>query len=243
LPLRGRLETSVQDEALPLNIVFTGSYLYSFGVYQDYYVRIYLSNHSPSSIAWIGSLEVMFNLAMGLVSGKLFDEGYFHAVEIFSGSLFVFSLFMLSLAKPFQYYQIFLAQGVGMGLGIGLTFVPTVSITVHHFRHRRGLASGVALSGSSAGALVFPIMLNHLLPRVGFGQAVRATAYLAMAMIIMGNLLMRTRLPPRSKRPPSSAPPPSIKSFFTDAPYMFAVAGCVPSKRSIPFTNFIYLGL
>lgn len=81
---------------------------------------------------------------------------------------------MLSLTKEDQYYQVglqgamcqpradreikvFLSQGLGMGIGLGLTFVPTTSVTVRHFKRRRALASGVALSGSSAGALVFPI--------------------------------------------------------------------------------------
>jgi MCP family monocarboxylic acid transporter-like MFS transporter 10 len=64
---------------------------------------------------------------------------------------------MLSLSKPHQYYQIFLSQGVGMGLGVGFTFVPTLSNLAHHFYDRKALATGIALSGSSTGALIFPI--------------------------------------------------------------------------------------
>jgi MFS family permease len=44
-----------------------------------------------------------------------------------------------------------------MGLGLGLTFLPSVGITVHHFKRRRGLASGIVMSGSAIGATVFPI--------------------------------------------------------------------------------------
>jgi hypothetical protein len=28
---------------------------------------------------------------LGLISGKLFDNGHFHAVEIFGGAMFIFS--------------------------------------------------------------------------------------------------------------------------------------------------------
>lgn len=84
----------------------TFGYVYSYGVYQDYYTRIFLKNHSPSSIAWIGSIQLMMPLALGLVSGKLFDAGYFHHL-IFSGSvIFTTSLFMVSLVQPDQYYQV-----------------------------------------------------------------------------------------------------------------------------------------
>jgi hypothetical protein len=47
-----------------------------------------------------------------------------------------------------------------MGVGLGFTFVPTVSVTVHHFKRRRALATGVALSGSSTGAVIFPISMS-----------------------------------------------------------------------------------
>ncbi|KAF7360506.1 MFS general substrate transporter [Mycena venus] len=218
----------------------TFGYLYSFGVYEDFYALEYLSNHTPSSIAWIGSFQLMMPFALGVISGKLFDLGHFHAVEAFGAVVFAFSVFMLSLAKPLQYYQIFLSQGVGMGIGLGFTFVPTVSITVHHFAKRRGLASGVALSGASIGATIFPIMLNHLIPKIGFSSAVRATGYIVLGCLIIGNALMRTRLPPRSKRP--NAVSPDIKSFFTDAAYMWAVLGALLSSVGFYFP-LIYIQL
>ncbi|KAG6837379.1 hypothetical protein H0H93_010537 [Arthromyces matolae] len=135
----------------------TLGYLYSFGVYQDFYTRELLANYLPSKIAWIGSLQLAMPFALGIVSGKLFDKGYFR-ILIASGSvIFAVSLFMLSLIQPHRYYQVFLAQGVGMGIGLGLTFVPSLSILVMHFDRRKSLASGIALSGSSIGAVVFPI--------------------------------------------------------------------------------------
>ncbi|KAJ6596059.1 hypothetical protein B0H10DRAFT_2089023 [Mycena sp. CBHHK59/15] len=170
----------------------------------DYYVSEYLTNHTASSIGF----QLMAPFVLGVISGKLFDEGHFHAVEIFGGITFVFSVFMLSLAKP-------LHQGVGMGIGLGFCFVPTVGITVHHFAKRKGLASGVALSGGAVGSTVFPISVecallitdcSHLIPKIGFGAAVRATGYIVLVFVIGGNILMRTRLPPRSKQPNAAAP-------------------------------------
>ncbi|KAJ7029303.1 MFS general substrate transporter [Mycena alexandri] len=216
-------------------------YLYSYGVYQDFYTREYLPNHSPSSISRKGSFQIMMPFLVGVVSGKLFDNGHFHLVEISGGLIFVFSVFMLSLAKPHQYYQIFLSQGVGMGLGLGLTFVPTVSINVHHFKRRRGLAAGIGLSGSSVGATVFPIMINHLLPKIGFASTVRATGYIVLGCLILGNSMMRTRLPPRSQRPGAVEPPP-ITTFFKDAAYMWAVLGALISTLGFYFP-IIYLQL
>jgi MFS family permease len=44
-----------------------------------------------------------------------------------------------------------------MGIGTGLLFTPSSAIVSRHFRQRRSLAYGAALSGSSIGAVVFPI--------------------------------------------------------------------------------------
>ncbi|KAJ7818336.1 MFS general substrate transporter [Mycena olivaceomarginata] len=202
----------------------TFGYAHTFGVYEDYYVRVYLTNHTPSSIAWIGSFQLMMPSLMGPVAGKIFDAGGFYAVEAVGGLIFTFSVFMLSLCKPNQYYQIFLAQAIGMGLGLGLTFLPSVGITVHHFKRRRGLASGIVMSGSAIGATVFPIMTNQLLPRYGFAKTIRLTGAIIPPVLVLGNLMMRTRLPPRSKRGANTAPP-NIKSFFVEPAYIFTVIG------------------
>ncbi|KAF7358293.1 MFS general substrate transporter [Mycena venus] len=201
----------------------TSGYMFSFGVYEDFYVLEYLSNHSPSSIAWIGSFQLMSPFLLGIFSGKLFDDGHFHALQICGGTVFTLSLFMLSLAKPQQYYQIFLSQGVGMGFGLGCTYLPSASIVSHHFAKRRGLASGIALSGGAVGSAVFPIMLNHLLPRIGFGQAVRATAYVVLGCVVAGNVMMKTRFRAHYKR--ADAGGSRMWGFLTDAPYMLTVLG------------------
>lgn len=52
----------------------------------DYYTRILLSSHTPSAIAWIGSVQLMLPFFFGAVAGKLFDAGYFHALE-FTGAI------------------------------------------------------------------------------------------------------------------------------------------------------------
>lgn len=47
---------------------------------------------------------------------------------------------MLSLAKPENYYQVFLSQGVGMGIGTGMLYMPLSGVVANHFTQRRGLA-------------------------------------------------------------------------------------------------------
>lgn len=51
------------------------------------------------------------------VTGKLHDEGYTKILIAVGSIIYVICLQMVSLAT--EYYSIFLAQGLGMGLGIG----------------------------------------------------------------------------------------------------------------------------
>ncbi|CAE6478640.1 unnamed protein product [Rhizoctonia solani] len=198
-------------------------YVNAFGVYQDYYTRIYMTNKTSSEIAWIGSTQLCLQFLMGLVSGKLFDEGYFHTTVGFGSLLYAFCLFMLSLAKEGQYYQVFLPQAIGLGIALGLLFLPSIGVISHHFARRRSLAMGIVVSGSSCGGIIFPIMLNKMFERHGFAWGVRSTAFVVLACLIVANLLMRTRLPPKSKRPPT--PSPDFKAIMTDLTYLAAIAG------------------
>lgn len=81
---------------------------------------------------------------------------------------------MLSLIKPHQYYQAFLAQGVGIGAGMGMIFLPAVSIPSQYFRRKRVMAMGFVVAGGSMGGIYWPVMLNHLFgDKLGFAWGVR----------------------------------------------------------------------
>ncbi|CCA72637.1 related to Monocarboxylate transporter [Serendipita indica DSM 11827] len=169
----------------------------SFGVYQDFYSREYLTNYSPSEIGWIGSTQLFLLFFLCWPAGTLFDVGYFHHMIITGSIIYIFSLYMLSLAKPQQMYQVFLTHGIGMGLSLGVLYLPGVAVVSHHFQRRRTFAMGIVMSGSSCGSLLFPWLTNHLILTHGFGFATRIAASICCGMLIVANLLMRTTLPPK----------------------------------------------
>ncbi|KAJ7108974.1 major facilitator superfamily domain-containing protein [Mycena crocata] len=205
-------------------IQFCGfGYTTSFGVYQDFYKREYLTHSSSSAISWIGSVNAFLVISLGLVSGRLYDRGYFYELLYGGSALLCFSIFMLSLCKPQQLYQIFLAQGLGAGLGAGIVYVPSVAIVSHYFQKRRALAMSIVASGSSLGAVIHPIMLNNTLrSHLGFGNAVRASAGLVSGLSLIACLLMRPRLPPSKVHLPFWK---SVRRFSHDRPYVLATTG------------------
>ncbi|KAF8352020.1 major facilitator superfamily domain-containing protein [Amanita rubescens] len=177
-------------------------YVNAFGVYNDYYVRIYLGEkYTSSQISWIGSAQIFLCLVMGLVSGRAFDAGYFYPIIICGTLLFSFSLFMLSLSRPEQYYQVFLAQGLANSIAIGMLYLPSLAIVSHYFRRRRALVLGISAAGSAVGGAIHPIMLNQWFHGpAGFHNGVRASAALNLGLMLISTPLMRPRLQPKTHR-------------------------------------------
>lgn len=44
-----------------------------------------------------------------------------------------------------------------MGIGGGLIFIPSVLVVQLHFPERKALMTGIVMSGSSFGAMIYPI--------------------------------------------------------------------------------------
>jgi hypothetical protein len=79
---------------------------------------------------------------------------------------------------------------------------------------------GIFSAGASLGAMVRPIMLNKLINGpLGFRTAVRISGGIDAVLLIVANILVRTRLPPREVKTLIYQ-----KAFFKDIPYLYSLA-------------------
>lgn len=81
-----------------------------------------------------------------------------------------------------QYWHFILCQSIISPIGAACIFYPSVSCVVTWFDKHRGLALGVTASGASLGGAIFPIMVQQLIPKVGFGWAMRAADLLIVVL-------------------------------------------------------------
>ena len=121
----------------------------SFGAFEAFYRQSLLHTSSESSISWIGTIGGFLLLVVGVVTGPIHDWGYFRSLTISGSLLLVFATMMLSVCD--SYYQVFLAQGLGIGLASGLLYIPSLAVVLQSFERYRAVAVGLVTSGGSVG--------------------------------------------------------------------------------------------
>jgi MFS family permease len=108
---------------------------------------------TPSAISWIGTIQSWFLITTGVISGPLFDLGWFRPMLFAGNGLIIFGLFMLSLSR--SYATVFVSQGICIGLGIGLLFVPSMALLGLSFNRKLSFAQGIVTSGNAVGKLAY----------------------------------------------------------------------------------------
>ncbi|KAI8259523.1 hypothetical protein K4K58_002581 [Colletotrichum sp. SAR11_239] len=192
-PPDGGLQAWTQALMAHLVVVNTWGTINSFGIFQTFY-RDYLSRPA-SDISWIGSMQVFFLFVAGVFTGRLTDAGYFRTVFGIGSALVVLGSLTASFAT--EYWQLFLSQGLCIGLGMGGLFCPVMAVLSTYFKRRRNLAIGIAISGSATGGMIYPVMARQLLPKIGFGWTMRVMALVQLVTLLVANIFMRSRLRPR----------------------------------------------
>ncbi|KFZ15794.1 hypothetical protein V502_05409 [Pseudogymnoascus sp. VKM F-4520 (FW-2644)] len=218
-PPDGGFKAWLQCAIACMMVTTTLGFVTSFGMFQSFYVGFL--DRPPSDIAWIGGFQFFFLLFVGTFSGRLADAGYFRQVIFVGSFLQLLGIFMASIST--QYWQLILSHGICVGLGNGCIFAPSVALVSTYFSTKKSLAIGISISGGGAsvalvstyfstrkslaigisasggaiGGLIFPSMVQNLLPKIGFAWTMRSLGLVLALLLLCVNLFAKQRVPPR----------------------------------------------
>ncbi|KAH7083468.1 major facilitator superfamily domain-containing protein [Paraphoma chrysanthemicola] len=214
-PLDRGLQAWMQVFCAWLAILNTWGFVNAFGAFQTYYTSVL--PESPSTISWIGSTQACLMFSVGTFSGYALDAGFFRPTIVVGITLQLLGIFTMSVAKT--YWQLLLTQGICTGLGGGIFFVPVMGLVGTYFTKKRGLALGIVTTGTSAGGLIYPVVVQQLIDKVGFGWTVRVLGFMNLVSLAVVIAFMRPRLTPGLRGPILD------KVAFRDVPYMLHALG------------------
>lgn len=147
----GGLEAWLQVLGSWLLFINTWGLTNSYGTFQTYYSSDAspIPSYASSSLSWIGSMQSFLTMFMGSLAGPLVDAGYMRAALVAGTCLEVVGLLATSFST--QLWQLFLFQGLTVGLGSGMLSTASLTIIPMYFKEMKMTASGIAASGSAVG--------------------------------------------------------------------------------------------
>lgn len=148
----------------------------SFGILFVEFLEVFKA--SPVAASWIPALTYFLYCSLGPLASYLSTKYSYRTVTLLGGIFAAAGMISSYFASNITH--LYICYGILVGTGAGLSFPPGVFIVTSYFVRLRGLANGIAISGSALGSIILPPFLRLLLEVYGFRGAV----------LIMGGLIL-----------------------------------------------------
>ncbi|KAF3354352.1 hypothetical protein VdG1_07817 [Verticillium dahliae VDG1] len=156
----------------------------SVGVIQAYLQLNVLEDYSARDVGWITGMYTFLSLFLGIQVGPLMDRYGSRRLAPVAVVLTIPTFFLLGECT--EYWHFMLCLGLLGGLGSAVASTVAIAVVGKLFVRYRGLAMGLALTGSSVGAVIFPLMLRSVLPSWGWQWSMRGLGFVITGMMMPG---------------------------------------------------------
>ena len=92
-----------------------------------------------------------------------------------------------------KYWQLFLSQGLLVGIGAGLNWLPAAPVLPQWFLRRRSLVQGIASSGSGTIGIIYSVATVPMIETLGLGWALRITGITSTVVLVACTYVLRDR--------------------------------------------------
>jgi MFS family permease len=153
---------------------------------------------SRAHVALVFSVAAFVWFVCGAPGGVLADRFGPRRVAVCGIACLVAALWLASLAGSVG--MLYATYSLGIGIGVGLVYVPSVGAVQPWFTANRALASGLAVAGIGAGNFAVPLLAAWWIELFGWRNAFVALAI--FALVPGGAAALAIDAPPREKAGP-----------------------------------------
>ena len=135
---------------------------------------------SRGDIALVFSVAAFLWFLSGAPAGMLADRYGVRRVALAGVALLAVALWVASRAQSLG--MLYATYSIGIGLGVGLTYVPSVGAVQPWFSANRAFASGLAVAGIGAGNIAGPLLAEWWIGLAGWRGAYLGLALFALLL-------------------------------------------------------------
>ena len=129
------------------------------------------------------SLRIFLTTLLGIAGGRLTDK--FGPRLVVTVSVLFLGLGFFLMSRISTIWQLYLVFGVITGVGMSGLWVPMISTVSRWFVKRRGMMTGIVLSGASLGMIIMPPLATWLIITYGWRTSYTIVGLIAMIVIIL----------------------------------------------------------
>ncbi|MBS7538810.1 MFS transporter [Ancylobacter lacus] len=146
---------------------------------------------SRGEIALVFSISAFIFYALGAVAGPLADR--WSSRRLIAAGLIAMVAGYAAASQAHSLVSLYVSYGAGVGLGIGLSYVPALGAVQSWFVSRRSRATGMATAGLGVGTLTLPFAMGHAVRDLGWRGCFLALASIIAAIGLPAVALIRKR--------------------------------------------------
>lgn len=161
----------------------------AYGVFLNYYLSTNsFPSATPYDYALIGGIVVF--LAQVLAPFSVLAYKMFGFYTLCFCGIFIQTCGYILASFATKLWQVYLTQGVLIGLSFLMIFIPPSIILPTYFKKYRAFAMGIAVSGGGLGGIVFSLSVNKLILQTGDQRwALRMCGIVTLVLALIATIL------------------------------------------------------
>lgn len=164
-----------------------------YGVFLSYYIsHDTFKGATQYDYSLIGGLVMFFAQGLAPLSVMTYRVFGFY-ICCFIG-VFIQSCGYILASFATKLWQLYLTQGVLVGLGFVFIYIPPTVVLATYFKKYRAFAFGIAVGGAGVGGVLFSLSINKVIKDAGNQRwALRMCCFVTLAIAIVAILMIRPR--------------------------------------------------